>query len=80
MSQKVLKTIRILLLGAPGSGKGTQTSRLLKDFTQISAISSGDLLRQNIKDKTPLGTYQHTHILATLHPSFTFQKKKKKPA
>ncbi len=67
MSPKRLKNIRILLLGAPGSGKGTQTSRLLKDFRQVSAISSGDLLRQNIKDKTPLGTYQHTRTIATLH-------------
>ena len=51
----ILRPIRILLLGAPGSGKGTQTSRLLKDFNQISAISSGDLLRQNIKDGTEIG-------------------------
>lgn len=51
----LLRPIRILLLGAPGSGKGTQTSRLIKDFTQLSAISSGDLLRQNIKDGTPIG-------------------------
>lgn len=53
----ILRPIRFLLLGAPGSGKGTQASRLLKDFPQISAISSGDLLRQNIKDGTPIGMY-----------------------
>lgn len=58
----LLRPIRILLLGAPGSGKGTQTSRLLKDFTQLSAISSGDLLRQNIKDGTPLGKEADTII------------------
>lgn len=56
----LLRPIRILLLGAPGSGKGTQTSRLLKDFNQLAAISSGDLLRQNIKDGTPIGTYYLT--------------------
>lgn len=52
---KVLRPVRLLLLGAPGSGKGTQTGRLLKDFAQISAISSGDLLRQNIRNKTKIG-------------------------
>lgn len=51
----LLRPIRILLLGAPGAGKGTQTTRLLKDFNQISAISSGDILRQNIRDGTPVG-------------------------
>lgn len=51
----ILRPIRLLLLGAPGAGKGTQTSRILRDFPQISAISSGDLLRQNIKDGTPIG-------------------------
>lgn len=53
----VLRPIRLLLLGAPGSGKGTQTSRILKDFPQISAISSGDLLRQHIRDGTPIGMF-----------------------
>lgn len=52
---KVLRPVRLLLLGAPGSGKGTQTGRLLKDFSQISAISSGDLLRQNIRSGSELG-------------------------
>lgn len=46
---------RLLLLGAPGSGKGTQTSRLLKVFPQIRAVSSGDILRNEILVKSPLG-------------------------
>ncbi|WPK27025.1 hypothetical protein PUMCH_004396 [Australozyma saopauloensis] len=46
---------RLLLLGAPGSGKGTQSSRLLKVFPQIDALSSGDILRNEILQKTPLG-------------------------
>lgn len=51
----LLRPIRLLLLGAPGSGKGTQTSRLLKDFPQIHSISSGDLLRQEIKQGSEIG-------------------------
>lgn len=46
---------RLLLLGAPGSGKGTQASRLLKVFSQIKPVSSGDILRSEILKKSPLG-------------------------
>lgn len=55
MTSKTLKPIRALILGAPGSGKGTQTSRLLRDFPQLSAVSSGDLLRENIRAGTEIG-------------------------
>ena len=44
----------VLLLGAPGVGKGTQAKRLMAEFG-IPQISTGDLLRQNRKDQTPLG-------------------------
>jgi adenylate kinase len=50
-----LRPLRALFLGAPGSGKGTQTSRVLRDFPHLKAISSGDLLRQNIQDETDIG-------------------------
>lgn len=50
-----LLPVRLLLLGAPGSGKGTQTSRLLQVFPQIKAVSSGDILRNEMLNKTPLG-------------------------
>jgi adenylate kinase len=36
-------------------GKGTQTERMLKRYPQLSAISSGDLLRENVRQRTPLG-------------------------
>jgi adenylate kinase len=56
MSTKQLKkAARIILVGAPGVGKGTQTERLLARFPQMAAISSGDLLRENVRNKTPLG-------------------------
>lgn len=53
---KLLRPARVLLLGPPGSGKGTQTSRLLKRFG-IPGISSGDLLRQQIENKTEIGEF-----------------------
>jgi adenylate kinase len=46
--------MRLLLIGAPGSGKGTQAQRLAERFG-IAHISSGDLLRQHVKDQTALG-------------------------
>lgn len=57
-TSKLRKAARIILIGAPGVGKGTQTERLLKRFPQLSAISSGDLLRDNVRNKTPLGRSQ----------------------
>ena len=44
----------ILLLGAPGSGKGTQAEELIK-LWGIPHISTGDLLRANKDQGTPLG-------------------------
>jgi adenylate kinase len=46
--------MRLLLIGAPGAGKGTQAERLAKRFA-IAHISSGDLLRQHVKDRTSIG-------------------------
>jgi adenylate kinase len=46
--------MRLLLIGAPGAGKGTQAERLAERFG-ITHISSGDLLRQHVKDRTSIG-------------------------
>lgn len=46
--------MKLVLLGAPGAGKGTQAA-LLKDRHGLVHISTGDILRQNIKDGTKLG-------------------------
>jgi adenylate kinase len=46
--------MRMLLIGAPGSGKGTQADRLAAHYG-VTHISSGDLLRQHVRDETPLG-------------------------
>lgn len=47
--------MRILLIGAPGSGKGTQADRLAEHFG-VEHISSGDLLRKHVREETSLGT------------------------
>ncbi|PLN78414.1 adenylate kinase [Aspergillus taichungensis] len=54
-SRQLKKAARIILVGAPGVGKGTQTERLLTRFPELASISSGDLLRENVRNKTPLG-------------------------
>ena len=46
--------MRLVLLGAPGSGKGTQAARL-KDHLQVPHISTGDLLRAEVAAGTRLG-------------------------
>ena len=45
---------RLVLLGPPGAGKGTQAARLAERFG-VPAISTGDLFRANIKNETDLG-------------------------
>jgi adenylate kinase len=46
--------MRVVLLGAPGAGKGTQAKMLIDKF-KIPQISTGDILRKAVADGTPLG-------------------------
>lgn len=46
--------MNLILIGAPGAGKGTQ-GKILSDTLHIPQISTGDTLRENVKNKTALG-------------------------
>ena len=46
--------MKIVMLGAPGAGKGTQAKMIAEKYT-IPHISTGDIFRANIKEGTPLG-------------------------
>ena len=47
-------SVRVVLLGPPGAGKGTQ-AKLLRERFDTCQISTGDILRKAVVDKTPLG-------------------------
>lgn len=46
--------VRLLIIGPPGAGKGTQATKIAEHYG-IPAISTGDIFRENIKNKTDLG-------------------------
>jgi adenylate kinase len=51
----------IVMLGPPGVGKGTQ-AKILADKTGLAHVSSGDLFRDNIKNKTELGQLAQSYM------------------
>ena len=53
--------MNVILLGAPGAGKGTQAKRLAEKY-QIPHISTGDIFRANIKNATPIGKVAKSYI------------------
>ncbi len=53
--------MRIILIGPPGSGKGTQAKRIV-DKLHIPHISSGDMLREAIANETPLGKEANSYM------------------
>lgn len=53
--------MNIMLLGAPGAGKGTQAARIVEDFGLLH-LSTGDILRKAVADQTPLGIEAKRHM------------------
>jgi adenylate kinase len=53
--------MNIILLGAPGAGKGTQAARI-SDSYKLPHISTGDIFRENIKNQTPIGLLAKSYI------------------
>src|SRR5437588_11987762 len=49
-----VESVRLVLLGPPGAGKGTQ-ARMLESKLKAPQIASGDLLRAAVRNRTPLG-------------------------
>lgn len=53
--------MNIMILGAPGAGKGTQAVRISDRFGLVH-ISTGDIFRENIKNETPIGLLAKSYI------------------
>ena len=53
--------MRLVLLGPPGAGKGTQAARLVERF-DIPQISTGDILREHVQDGTMLGIKARSYM------------------
>ncbi|MHB8762458.1 MAG: adenylate kinase [Coriobacteriia bacterium] len=53
--------MNVMLLGAPGAGKGTQAARIVEEFGLLH-LSTGDILRTAVADKTPLGLEAKRHM------------------
>lgn len=54
-------SLHVILLGAPGAGKGTQ-AEVLKARLGLAHISSGDLFRENVSKQTPLGVLAKSYM------------------
>lgn len=53
--------MKIVLLGPPGAGKGTQAKYIAEKY-ELAHISTGDIFRKNISEKTPLGIKANEYI------------------
>lgn len=53
--------MNIVLLGAPGAGKGTQAAKLVEEY-HLCHISTGDILRAAVKNQTPLGVKAKSYM------------------
>ncbi|MDL2278871.1 nucleoside monophosphate kinase, partial [Parabacteroides sp. OttesenSCG-928-G07] len=53
--------LNVVIFGAPGSGKGTQSERIIEEFG-LDHISTGEVLREEIKNETDLGIIAKGYI------------------
>lgn len=52
----------MLILGKPGGGKGTISKKILNDFPSFTHFSTGDLLREHVRDQTSIGKQAKKHM------------------
>ena len=57
--------VRAVIMGPPGSGKGTIAKRIVKDFG-LTHLASGDILRKQVSDATPVGLQAQKYIASGL--------------
>ncbi|MBR3250277.1 MAG: nucleoside monophosphate kinase, partial [Erysipelotrichaceae bacterium] len=55
--------MNLLIIGAPGAGKGTMSDILIKNFDLVH-ISTGDMLREAVKNGTPVGKIAQDYMNA----------------
>ena len=60
--------MKLILLGAPGAGKGTQAD-ILKKKLNVPTISTGNILRAAVKNGTPTGLRAKEYMLSLIHIS-----------
>jgi len=60
-----------VLLGPPGAGKGTQSKRITQHY-RIPQVSTGDLLREHVKQGTPLGVQVRDLIARRMRSAGSF--------
>ena len=62
MRLSAVQQLRAIIMGPPGSGKGTVAGRIVASFPEMQHRSSGDLLRAQIQKGTELGTEAQKYI------------------
>ena len=67
--------MNLILLGAPGAGKGTLASYLIEQMG-VPSISTGNILREAIKNNTPLGQSAKEYISSSMVFRVRFRRRK----